>query len=163
MEYPYPDTNARRITFERRGHMKRLFLLIFFLSMVTQARAEQPAYSDTNNFTGSYVMDLGNKAGGTLMVIQMPDNKLLFNLECNRGAPSYNSGETSGTIPVKHATAIFETTEFGGECKIRFEFQKNEVVISQTGTDADCGFGFGVHCDGKYRLKSRKRPNLPED
>lgn len=143
--------------------MKKLFLLIFILSMATRATAEQPVRRDTNNFTGTYVMDLGNKTGGTLMVIQMPDNKLEFNLECNRGAPSYNSGETSGTIPVKHATAIFQTTEFGGECKIRFEFSKNEVVISQTGSDADCGFGFGVHCDGKYGLKSRKRPKLPED
>jgi hypothetical protein len=108
-------------------------------------------------------MDIGNKAGGTLMVIQMSDNKLRFDLECNRGAPSYNSGKTSAIIPVKRSTAIFHTTEFGGECKIRFEFQKNAVVISQTGSDADCGFGFGVHCDGKYRLKIRKQPKLPED
>ncbi|HYA31617.1 MAG TPA: hypothetical protein VED67_02575, partial [Thermodesulfovibrionales bacterium] len=97
------------------------------------------------------------------MVIQMPDNKLQFNLECNRGAPSYNSGETSGTITVKNATALFQTTEFGGECTIKFEFQRNGVIISQTGSDADCGFGFGVHCDGKYRLKSRKQPKLSED
>lgn len=105
-------------------------------------------------------MDLGKKAGGTLMVVQTPDNKLQFDLECNRGAPSYNSGETSGTIAVRDATALFRTTEFGGVCEIRFEFQKNGVVISQSGSDADCGFGFGVRCDGKYRLKSRKRPKL---
>ena len=143
--------------------MKRLFLLISILSMAVFAAAEQPARSDTNNFTGTYVMDPDNESGGTLMVIQLPDNKLKFDLECNRGAPSYNSGETSGTIAVKNATALFQTTEFGGECKIRFEFQKNGVVISQTGSDTDCGFGFGVHCDGKYRLKSRKRPRLSDD
>lgn len=143
--------------------MKRLFLLISILSMAVLVTAEQPARSDADNFTGTYVMDPGDKAGGTLMVIQMPDNKLQFDLECNRGAPSYNSGEASGTIAVKNATAIFRTTEFGGECKIRFEFQKNGVVITQTGSDADCGFGFGVRCDGKYRLKSRKRPKLSDD
>ena len=131
--------------------------------MATLFTAGQPARCDTDNFTGTYVMDLGNKAGGTLMVIQMPDDKLQFDLECNRGAPSYNSGETSGTIAVKNATAIFQTKEFGGKCKIRFEFKKTGVVISQTGSDTECGFGFGVHCDGKYRLKSRKRPKMSDD
>lgn len=144
--------------------MKRLFLLISIFSMAALVTAEQPDGGNANNFTGTYILDLGNKAGGgKLMVIQIPDNKLQFDLECYRGAPSYNSGETSGAIAVKDATAIFQTREFGGECKIRFEFQKNGVVISQTGSDADCGFGFGVHCDGKYRLKSRKRPKLSDD
>lgn len=137
--------------------------MVSIVSMAAPVTAEQPARSDANNFAGTYVMDLGNKASGTLAVIQMPDNKLQFDLECNTGAPSYNSGETSGTIAVKNATAIFQTTEFGGQCKIRVEFQKKGVVITQTGSDADCGFGFGVHCDGKYRLKSRKRPRLSDD
>ena len=143
--------------------MKRLSLLISIISIATLVAAEQPAHCHANNFTGTYVMDLGNKAGGTLMVIQMPDDKLQFDLECNRGAPSYNSGKTSGTITVKDATAIFQTQEFGGECEIRFEFRKDGVVISQTGSDTDCGFGFGVHCDGKYRLKSRRRPKMSDD
>jgi len=141
----------------------RLFFLISILSMAALVTTEEPALSDANNYTGTYVMDLGNTAGGTLLVIQMPNNKLQFDLECNRGAPSYNSGETSGTIAVKNATAIFQTEEFGAQCKIRFEFQSNGVVISQSGSDADCGFGFGVHCDGKYRLKSRKQQKLSDD
>ncbi len=138
------------------------FLLCSILSMTSFSLAEQPSQNNTKNFTGTYIMDLGNEAGGKLMVIHTPDNKLRFGLECNRGAPSYNSGEASGTISVKDATATFSTTEFGGECRITFEFQRDRVVISQTGSDADCGFGFGVHCDGKYLLKSRKRPELSD-
>ncbi len=95
-------------------------VFLLFLALLGEATG-----SDVNNFTGTYVMDLGNEAGGKLMVVQVPDNKLQFGLQCNRGAPSYNSGETSGTIAVKNSTAIFQTTEFGGECKIKFEFQKN--------------------------------------
>ena len=102
-----------------RGYLKRRFFLISILSMTTLVTTEQPARCDANNFTGTYVMDLGNKVGCTLMVIQMPDEKLQFDLECNRGAPSYNSGETSGTIAVKNAIAIFQTTEFGDGCKTR--------------------------------------------
>ncbi len=143
--------------------MKKLFLLIYILSMTSLAIAEQPARNDADNFTGTYVMELDNKAGGMLMVIHLPDNKLRFDLECNRGAPSYNMGEASGTIAIKNATAIFRTTEFGGECKITFEFQKSGVAVSQTGSDTECGFGLGVRCDGKYRLKNRKRPKLSDD
>lgn len=130
--------------------------MVSIVSMAAPVTAEQPARSDANNFAGTYVMDLGNKASGTLAVIQMPDNKLQFDLECNTGAPSYNSGETSGTIAVKNATAIFQTTEFGGQCKIRVEFQKKGVVITQTGSDADCGFVLVSIVTGNTDLRAEK-------
>jgi hypothetical protein len=143
--------------------MKTLFLLISLVSVTSPASAGQPGSDTANDFTGTYVMDQGNKAGGTLMVIHLPENKVKFELECHRGAPSYNEGEASGTIEVRKAAGIFRTTEFGGECEITFAFQKNGVTISQKGSDTDCGFGFGVRCDGRYRLKSRKQPKISAD
>jgi hypothetical protein len=146
-----------------KGRMQTLFCLVFLLSMTSLASAEQPGRNATNDFTGTYVMDQGDKAGGTLMVLYLPENKLKFELECHRGAPSYNSGEASGIIAVRNAAGMFRTTEFGGECEITFAFQKSGVTISQNGSDSDCGFGFGVRCDGHYRLKSRKQPMLSAD
>ena len=143
--------------------METVLFLISLLCMTSPASAGQPARNTTNDFTGTYVMDQGSKAGGTLMVVHLPENKVKFELECHRGAPSYNEGEASGTIAVRNAAGVFRTIEFGGECEITFAFQKNEATISQKGADTDCGFGFGVRCDGHYRLKSRKQPKLSDD
>lgn len=35
-------------------------------------------------------------------------------------------------------------------------------IVSQSGSDSDCGFGHGVYCSGTYRLKSRKPPKLEQ-
>ena len=143
-----------------------IFISLHSLSLLLSASlaaAEQPARKEADDFTGTYVMDSGNKAGGTLKVLHLPENRLKFELECNRGAPSYNSGEASGILEVKNAAAVYRTTEFGGACELRFEFQKKGVTVSQKGSDADCGFGFGVRCDGSYRLKSRTPPKLSEE
>jgi hypothetical protein len=137
-------------------------ILIVTLLMASVASADQPSYKKKNNHTGTYAMDLGNGAGGMLKIIQGPDNKIFFDLDCSRGAPSYNTGSAQGTIKIKDKTALYRSTEFDGICEFKFTFRNDEVYVSQTGSDTDCGFGYGVSCDGKYYLKSRKQPKLSD-
>jgi hypothetical protein len=112
--------------------------------------------------TGTYVLKLRRGAGGTLLVRQLSQNKIEFDLDCNRGAPSYNMGLARATIDVKDGIGVYRTTEFNGPCEIKFEFKRAAVVVSQTGADFACGFGHGVDCGGTYRLKSRKPPKFGE-
>jgi hypothetical protein len=93
-------------------------------------------------------------------VLQQSNGKIKFALECNRGAPSYNSGTASGVIEIKQGVAVYGTNEYGGKCEIKFEFKGNKVAVSQTGGDFECGFGHGVTCDGAYLLKSRRPPKF---
>ena len=124
--------------------------------MAAIAASEQAIH---NTYAGIYVMDLGNEAGGVLTVIQASDSKLKFDLDCTRGVPSYNSGAIQGTITVIDAKATFRTTKYGGKCEINFNFTEDGVYISQIGSDFDCGFGYGVYCNGKYYLESLPQQN----
>jgi len=110
--------------------------------------------------TGTYVMPGRKGAGGTLRVRQVSSTSIEFSLECNRGAPSYNSGFAKGTIDVLNGIASYHVTEFNGPCEIRFDFNPASVVIKQNGEDFACGFGHGVDCGGTYRLKSRRTPKF---
>lgn len=128
-------------------------LLILILS--TLVSAESATKKKTSVHAGVYVLNLPNEAGGVLTVTGATDNSLKFDLECTRGAPSHNTGVIEGAIKIKDEKAVFKTTEFG-KCEIKFRFAGNTVDISQDGSDIDCGFGYGVYCDGKYKLQSRK-------
>lgn len=110
--------------------------------------------------TGTYVFKGRNGAGGTLLVRQVSPNRIEFELECNRGAPSYNSGLARATVDVLDGLAVYRVTEFNGPCEIKMNFKGTAVVVSQTGVGFECGFGNGVHCGGTYRLKNRRPPKF---
>jgi hypothetical protein len=67
-------------------------------------------------------------------------------------------GGAFGIVPLTGRVAVWETREWGEPCGLRFRFGPDELTIEQDGTDVDCGFGGGVHADGRYRRISRKPP-----
>ncbi len=140
---------------------KLLFLVAFILFLAAGSPAAKPqARPLARKVTGTYEVTYRRGAGGLLKVLQKGD-EIEFELEFNRGAPSYNSGVAGGTIPIKNGVAVFKTSEYGdGGCEITFTFQTNKVFVKQKGSDVACGFGHGVMCDGTYRLKNRKRPKF---
>ena len=112
--------------------------------------------------TGTYVLKRSKGAGGTLLVRQVSPQSIEFDLECNRGAPAYNSGGARGTVDVLDGIAVYHITEFNGPCEIKFDFRGNTVQVSQSAGAFECGFGNGVVCDGTYRLRSRKTPRFKD-
>jgi hypothetical protein len=60
--------------------------------------------------TGTYTLRRGNGAGGQLEVFQLPNNDIKFEIECNRGAPSYNSGGLGVTVALAEKRASYLTT-----------------------------------------------------
>ena len=139
-----------------------LLMLALFLAMpATGIGKERPSVSKKRwPLTGSYVLKRTKGAGGVLLVKQVSPNRIEFELNCNRGAPSYNMGIARATVDIKNGVAVYRTTEFTGPCELKLAFKGTRVVVSQTGSDSDCGFGHGVYCDGVYRLKSRKAPKF---
>lgn len=106
---------------------------------------------------GTWQRVRGGEILGDLRVIP-GEGQAAFELYATRGAPSYNSGVLAGNMSSSGGLWSFETTEFGGTCKLSFYFLPNRVHIEQSGDWTACGFGYGVIAEGDYELVSRDRP-----
>jgi hypothetical protein len=91
----------------------------------------------TSRLAGTFSFSLGNdKASGTVLVYPETDNTILFYVDLNRGAPSYNMGSLFG----------------------RLKIEDNTLTIATIEKSYDCGFGHGVTVDGTYKRKSTRVP-----
>lgn len=135
----------------------------------TSEQAPQPR-TILENVTGTYTygdQEDPDNGGGYLVVEQLEDQQLKFQLDLNRGAPNFNSGYASGTMVLKGNTAIWTTEEYnmdgGTGCTISFLFTEDQVVIDQEqGSPVECGFGNGVLASGTY-VKQNNKPIFREE
>jgi hypothetical protein len=117
------------------------------------------ARSEHDHISGTYRTDRPNGAGCFIKVIlepfTMPFDNISFELLCNLGAPSYNSGYTMSTVLMADNLAVFSHND---KCSIVLEFREDELKVTQIGRDFDCGFGHGIYADGIYSLVNLKPP-----
>ena len=81
------------------------------------------------------------------------------------GEMTANSGQASGTAEIVGDTAVYvDKNEYNGDgCKITIKFIKpGAIEVIQSGTDAECGFGFNVSAAGTYKKTSSKKPVFDE-
>jgi hypothetical protein len=140
--------------------MKRSLLLACCMIVCIQLFAQ-------TNFTGVYGYSMkpsGNPPKteanrgpeGKLILIKTEGNKYRFWLDVGLGWPSYNVGETDGTVSFANDTASFDNTFEGASnaCYLNFKINNNTVHITSRAPSYNCGFGSGVTADGDYpRLK----------
>lgn len=107
---------------------------------------------------GTYHLARQAGAGCWLEVGQVTHDSVRVQLSCTRGAPSWNLGFIDERLAVRGGEALWSTTEFGGQCELRFRFSVSGATVEQTGGDAACGFGFGVNAGGSYTRTSRRPP-----
>jgi hypothetical protein len=108
--------------------------------------------------TGSWEYS-GPAQSGLWLKTRQAGDKVRFQLELARGAPSYNSGWLEGEIKLAGTTGVFRSNE-NGACEIAFEFAPTFVQIKEAPEQNACGFGFNVHADGKLRRKSVRPPKF---
>lgn len=89
---------------------------------------------------------------GKLVLLRMENNTYRFWLDVTIGWPSYNVGETDGTIRVDHDTAFFDNTFEGATqpCFLQFRIAGNTININSISNSFNCGFGNGVTPVGAY-------------
>lgn len=111
-------------------------------------------------YTGTYTTgESKNGSGCTLKVLQQYADEIEFELSCNRGAPSFNSGHAKDSIPLEGNKAVYSVSYFRGkECEIKFEFQDASVNVTQMGDSSECGFGLNVYAGGTYHLTDKTNP-----
>lgn len=113
-------------------------------------------------FIGTYSFELPNEGGsGELLVTQVSIDQIKFKLMVVGGKPAHNQGLLEGTANILGSAAEFSTTEFGGTCKLSFDFSSDAVKIETIeGDAAACGFGNGVSANGTYKRDGYTDPFL---
>jgi hypothetical protein len=121
----------------------------------------------TSKYAGtySYGKDIETGRVGTVVVYPETDSTLLFYIELNRGAPSYNMGSLYGRVKMKQNSGVFYTKfEFSETgCKWAFQFSKTSLAIKTVDGMDECGFGFGVLADGAFKKLSDVIPEYFKD
>ncbi len=103
--------------------------------------------------TGTYAYELPNNAGtGEARVSFAGAETIHFALSVVAGPPAYNQGEMEGVAKLTGInTYEYQTSEYGGSCRLQFVFGKETLNIKTLeGDDASCGFGHNVRADGTY-------------
>ncbi len=144
-----------------------LFLLVINSSIVSYS---QPDYSGHYGFQMKVYVDKDSERKptkaekaqgrtGDLVLFKIDNKKYKFWLSANRGWPSYNEGDLSGTIEVINNKAIFnKKMEYAdSSCHLSFVFYPTYIVVDQKSRDTECGFGMNVYTDGKYNKKNNHR------
>ena len=75
------------------------------------------------------------------------------------GEMTANTGTADGTATLKYNVAMFTPTDTQG-CSIALTFAGQKLIVKQTGSDADCGFGHNVTADGTYTKRSSRPPKF---
>ena len=115
--------------------MKRLALPLLLLSCSTAAATGAPETADWQW--------QGPAESAASLHTERSGNRVRFELELNRGAPSYNSGIASGELVLNGHLGIYQPVDYP-KCALVFVFLEDAVEIGQVGSGADCGFGYGV-------------------
>ncbi len=121
------------------------------------------AHGQEDTYDGIYSYGTTPDSGrvGVVYVYQNSDSTLLFYLELNRGAPSYNSGAIRGQMNIYSPgeadyTLIAEDDYFN--CSMNFWFVNDSLYIRTNDQADDCGYGYGVHSSGDFKKIESKRP-----
>lgn len=118
-----------------------------------------PLTSVAQNFTGSWEYH-GPAESGMWLKTEQHGKDVRFQLELQRGAPSYNSGWIEGEFQLHGTQGVFSSDLDSGRCDISFRFSQKYVEISQDNNGYQCGFGYNVYAIGTLRLKSKQKPKF---
>jgi len=112
------------------------------------------------SLTGTWRCGTDKNPTGELRTIDR-EGDIQFQLQLWSPPPAENSGLAQGHMTVHGGKAVYETTEFGGKCRIEFTFTSKRVVIKQKRGDwATRGFGHNIEASGAFVRKSSATPQF---
>jgi hypothetical protein len=121
----------------------------------------------TAKYGGNYSFGTDIEKGriGNIIVYPETDSTILFYVDVNRGAPSYNMGALYGRAKITGGRGTFyinlDSSDKG--CKWEFKFSKGMVSLKTIDSYYDCGFGNAVYVDGDFKQSSSSIPVNFED
>lgn len=134
-----------------------IIYLLFFLFIGTP-----PQQTTSPGGTYSFGSNSTNKPSRRLTVYPVNDLSFLFYLEINKGAPGFNMGQIYGQANVQSRKDYWQYTEIdsisNASCSLIFSFESGNATIKTVSGKGNCGFGYGVKADGKYKRRSKTIP-----
>jgi hypothetical protein len=134
--------------------MKRLMLIIFCVAaLAITATAQSSKIVTAAQANGVYRY---YKSEFRILALGHHKLKVQFDGIYITRAGNPNMGYAMGEATIDGNVATFVPPDTQG-CKITLTFLPGKLVVSQDGSDADCGFGHNVSGTGTYRkIKSGK-------
>jgi len=146
--------------------------IIFLLFGLSFSNCEQTTTSNNSNlltlkYAGTYSYGSGVENGGVgnISIYPETDSTILFYLDINRGAPSYNMGSLYGQLKIKNDNGTFYSKfdYTDNACKLAFQFSKDILNIKTVDGQDGCGFGNAVYADGDFKRETNKIPDYFEN
>ena len=138
---------------------------IKFLIILIQLLLLNNSYGQDVDYAGTYTYGASPDKGRTGVIYVYPDSDstLLFYLELNRGAPSYNSGAITGQMniysPGKANFTMIKETDFIN-CSMNFWFTNDSLFIRTNDKADECGYGYGIHSYGDFKRTNKEKPEF---
>ena len=137
-----------------------IFLLFISVNSFGQTKPTRNRILPTSKYAGEYGYghNIEKERIGYLQVYAESDSTILFYMDLNRGAPSYNMGALYGRVRIVNdsGTSFTKFDTLSNGCKLLFYFSKDKIDISTIGEQDDCYFGNGVEADGSFKKYSNK-------
>ncbi len=130
-------------------------LLSFAFCSRGQGTTEKINKLVTSKYAGTYSFgaNIDKERIGTIFIYPETDTTVLFYIDLNRGAPSYNMGSLYGRVRITDGDGTFHSKlDFGDKgCKWTFRFSRNNLIIETVAGQDECGFGAHVFADGEFK------------
>jgi len=139
--------------------MRLFFLLIALLWVFSLLSQTTKKSYFTTKYSGKYTYgeDIEKGRVGAVTLYAESDSTILFYMDLNRGASSYNMGSLYGRVTLKGDSGTFFKGVDSQTCKINFKFSKNKLNLVSF-DDASCEFGSGVYAQGEFRNNTKNTP-----
>ncbi len=121
------------------------------------------AYGQDIVYGGTYTYGTtpDNGRTGVIYIYPNSDSTLLFYLELNRGAPSYNSGAIVGQMNIyslgEADFTMIKENDFIN-CSMNFWFNNDSLFIRTNDQADDCGYGHAVYSHGDFKKTKKEIP-----
>lgn len=152
--------------------MKINFIACFIAALIvcpaSETIAQKRASVSGKEVTGTFRSYFSGKFKGSYDEIKIEalgkgKLKVAFNLTYPyvvNGEMSANLGTNEGVATIEGDTAIFKDKEYE-QCTITLKFtQPGTLVVTQSGSDFECGFGHNVSASGTYKKTSSAKPKF---
>lgn len=135
----------------------RLITLLILFSFTAYGQTESQRLQ-TTRYAGTFSYTKGkDNATGTILIYPETDSTVLFYIDVNSGAPSYNMGSLYGRLKITKGQGTYVSKDQG--CQWTIQFTNNKLTIGTVREFYDCGFGNGVVADGSFGQTSKKVPD----
>lgn len=141
-------------------------LCVIFFCSCGQKKADNVA--TTRQYAGLYDTggDIEKGPVGSVAVYAESNSSILFYLDVNRGAPSYNMGQLYGRLMLTDGKGIFDAQmpDSNNRCTLVFTFTTGVLTITyKNEEDNDCDFGYAVSASGTYKRMNKQQPEFFKD